>query len=77
MDWIAKSSLSVSMLRSENFTPVSPIGKGRFGNVFLMKEPNGKHVAVKFIPKNLILESDGILRMQQVCLCFLAPSQSC
>ena len=43
------------------------LGKGKFGLVFIGRHSNGsKHVAIKYIPKQIIFETQSSTRIQQV-----------
>lgn len=63
--WLAASSHKVLPLTMENFSFVKPIGKGKFGLVYLSRHSTAKHVAVKYIPMKIIQECDCGIRLQQ------------
>ena len=54
--------------RHEELCPyLLKIGKGKFGLVFIGRHSNGnKHVAIKYIPKQIIFETQSSTRIQQV-----------
>lgn len=66
LDWVAQINSKLVSLKSESFNPISPLGKGKFGHVFLCQHTNsGKHVAIKFIPKEIVAECQCATRLQQ------------
>eukprot|EP01038_Epipyxis_sp_PR26KG_P010546 gene10546-14168_t len=65
-DWLAERGSKLSAFNVENVEKLIPIGKGKFGLVFLSKhKPSSKIVAVKFIPKQVIFENESLSRIQQ------------
>jgi serine/threonine protein kinase len=67
LDWVANSSnKGINPMKAESFNPISPLGKGKFGHVFLCQHSNsGKHVAIKFISKEIVSECQSATRLQQ------------
>lgn len=66
VDWIASKKSKV-LLREELFQSDSCIGKGKFGMVYLSKihaSEHSEHVAVKYIPKQMIFDSKLIDKIQ-------------
>ena len=64
--WIASPSTKLLPFKNENFSPLSPVGKGKFGLVYLTKHVNSSsHVAIKYIPMKIILDCDSHIRIQQ------------
>jgi serine/threonine protein kinase len=54
-------------LRMEAFNMKVVIGKGKFGLVYTAQHIAAKkHVAIKFISKEIIFETKGVQRIQQV-----------
>eukprot|EP01036_Dinobryon_divergens_P024807 gene24807-33287_t len=65
-EWLADSAKQMGQIKKENFDTSIPIGKGKFGLVFIGKHLNGnKHVAIKYIPKQIIFETQSSTRIQQ------------
>ncbi len=72
--WILDPHVTrIPPVRSDHFIPITPLGKGKFGLVFLCQHKsnnnnvnsvNPKFVAVKFIPKSIIFECKCIDRIQ-------------
>ncbi len=66
-DWITLPSTRIVPIKAEVFTNICPIGKGKFGFVFLAKMNGGsKHVAIKYISKNFIFENQSAVRIAKV-----------
>jgi serine/threonine protein kinase len=64
--WIAEASCKLVPIKNECFKPTTPIGKGKFGIVYLSKhESCNKYVAIKFIPMKIIHECNCVTRLQQ------------
>ena len=64
--WIAEPSCRLGPIKSDSFKPSIPIGKGKFGIVYLSKhQPCKKYVAIKFIPMKIIHEYSCQARLQQ------------
>lgn len=62
--WIAQSS-TILTLKRENFQNSKPIGKGKFGFVFLaMHTTAKKYVAIKYVPKQTIFDFQCIHKIQ-------------
>lgn len=65
-EWLADSSTRLLPINAESFQVKKATGKGKFGLVFLSCHSNtGKHVAIKFIPKDIITETQSAIRIQQ------------
>lgn len=64
-DWLA-DPCSKLVGKAENFTTLTGIGKGKFGFVYLCRHsPSQKHVAVKFISKAFVNETQSLVRLNQ------------
>jgi serine/threonine protein kinase len=65
LDWIANVDSQLN-LKPDNFERAAAIGKGKFGLVFLAQhKPNGKFVAIKYITKQSIYDSQKLQKFQQ------------
>ena len=63
--WIAEPSCKLVPLKNDCFRPSKPLGKGKFGIVFLSKHQQcNKYVAIKFIPLKIVYECDCQARLQ-------------
>lgn len=66
VDWLASPNTRLVPMKNEEFDPITAIGKGKFGLVFLSKHiATKKYVAVKYIPKQIVYESKSAVRIQQ------------
>ena len=64
--WIAEPSFKLVPVKHDSFSATMPIGKGKFGIVYLSKHQScNKYVAIKFIPLQIIYDSDCKARLQQ------------
>lgn len=64
-DWLA-DPCSKLVGKAESFASVTGIGKGKFGFVYLCRHsPSQKHVAVKFISKAFVNETQSLGRLNQ------------
>lgn len=67
-EWTFPANTKLAPLKSDSFQNVTGIGKGKFGIVFLSKhKATSKHVAIKFIPKQMIYDGQSLQRIQQEC----------
>jgi len=66
-DWLALPIQKLQPLRAESLQICGNLGKGKFGLVCLCRHlPSTKHVAVKYMPKDIIFENQCLIRIQQV-----------
>jgi serine/threonine protein kinase len=75
-NWLLTSADHVTgSFRMDAFSLKMVIGKGKFGLVYTAQHvATTKHVAIKFISKQIIFETKGVQRIQQVCvLCSILP----
>lgn len=64
--WLATSTSKVQPFKKETWIPCAPIGKGKFGVVYMSKHSVSQlHVAIKYISKELIHSCDSATRIQQ------------
>ena len=66
-NWLADPAEKLLPCKAENFKDLTACGKGKFGMVFLSKHlgGSGKHVAIKYISKDFIFETQSLLRLNQ------------
>ena len=64
--WLCDPASKLAPLKADSFADGPAIGKGKFGLVFLSKnKAQGKHVAIKYISKAYINETQCLTRLNQ------------